>query len=246
MKILTVNINKGGTGKTTFAFNFAEYLSKNHRVLLMDLDDSGNLTGRYDVNPIEENTIVSLFDKETVKPLTITPTLDLICSFYGVDALKERQSNRRRREYALGKWLAKNYDTLKQTYDYIVIDTENDEGILTINALIISDVVVGIAEPSKDAVTALAALKYFVNDLNNDFDANTKVCYLGNRINFSENASKDFLSVLESKSEYIGYLPRRTVIAEDIALFDNPRVDTALKQEITNVFLRIQQKLDEE
>lgn len=245
MKILTVNINKGGTGKTTFAFNFAEYLAKKQRVLLMDFDDSCNLTGRYPVSPLEDNTIVSLFDKGVVTPLSLSPTLDLICSYHGVDALKERQNNRRRREYSLGKWLAKHYDDLVERYDYIVIDTENDEGILTINALIVSDMVVGIAEPSKDAVSALSTLKYFVTDLNNDFDAQAKVVYLGNRLNFSENASKDFLSVLKQKSEYIGYLPRRTVIAEEVSVFDNPRVDEALRQEISQVFSAIKRELDE-
>lgn len=245
MKILTVNINKGGTGKTTFAYNYAEYLSQTHRVLLMDFDDSCNLTGRYNVTPLEENTIVSLFDKECVTPISVKSNLDLICSFYGVDALKERQNQRRRREYTLGKWLAKSYNELCQQYDYIVIDTENDEGILTINALIVSDVVIGIAEPSKDAVSALATLKYFVNDLNNDFDSCTRVYYLGNRINFSENASKDFLSVLENKDEYIGYLPRRTAIAEDISVFNNQKADEQLKLYISQVFDDITKKLEE-
>lgn len=246
MKILTVNINKGGTGKTTFAYNYAEYLSKNHRVLLMDFDDSCNLTGRYNVSPVEVNTIVSLFDKGIVEPMQIKDNLDLICSFYGVDKLKERQNGRRRREETLGIWLAKNYETLSKNYDYIVIDTENDEGILTVNALIVSDVVVGIAEPSKDAVKALATLKYFVSDLNNDFDSKTKVLYLGNRINFSENASKDFLQALENREEYIGYLPRRTVLSEDVTVFENPRVDKALLSDVLVVFDKIKAALDKE
>ena len=36
MKILTININKGGTGKTTLSHNLAEYLAKDNRVLDVD------------------------------------------------------------------------------------------------------------------------------------------------------------------------------------------------------------------
>lgn len=245
MKIITVNINKGGTGKTTFSYNFAEFLSQEYRVLLMDFDDSCNLTGRYDVLPVEDNTIVSLFDRGVVTPIKIKPTLDLVCSFYGVDALKERQNNRRRREYSLGKWLAKNYEELSEKYDYIVIDTENDEGILTINALIVSDIVVGIAEPSKDAVKALATLKYFVNDLNNDFEADARVFYIANRVNFSEKSSEELLNVLSTKEEYVGYIPRRTVIADDISVFENQKITKDLKEHLIELFEKIRNELEE-
>ena len=246
MKILTVNINKGGTGKTTLSFNLAQYLAKNNKVLLMDFDDSCNLTGRYNVVPEEKNTIISLFDKEYVEPIEITTNLHLVASYFGVDSLKERQNNRRRREYTLGKWIAKNYDKLSSSYDYIIIDTENDEAILTINALIVSDVVLGIAEPSKDAVEALIKLKYFVNDLNNDFDSNAKIFYLGNRINFSESSSKEFLQALEKKSEYLGYIPRRTIIAGDVTVFDNPKADKLLIKELEILFSKIKEELDKE
>lgn len=246
MKILTININKGGTGKTTLAHNMAEYISKTNKVLLMDFDDSCNLTSRYDIVPKEENTIISLFDKEYVKPIKIKENLDLICSFHGVDKLKERQNLKRKREYTLGKYIAKNYDTLSKKYDYIIIDTENDEAILTINALIVSDVVLGIAEPSKDAVEALIKLKYFVNDLNNDFETNIKLYFLGNKINFTENSSKDFIKALEKKEEYLGYIPRRTTIGDDISLFNQIKSDKKLIYEIENLFTKIKNKLDKE
>lgn len=246
MKILTVNINKGGTGKTTLAFNYAEWLSRKNKVLLMDFDDSCNLTGRYDIVPAEENTIISLFDKEYVKALKIKENLDLICSFHGVSLLKERQNGRRRREYTLGKWIAKNYKELSSKYDYVIIDTENDEAILTINAIIVSDVVLGIAEPSKDSVEGLIKLKYFVNDLNNDFEATTKLFFIGNRINFSENSSKEFIEALAKKDEYLGYIPRRTIIGDDVAVFNNNKADKKLLEELENFFEKIKQKLDEE
>ena len=46
MKIITININKGGTGKSTFSYNFSKWLSsiKHKKVLLIDGDSSCNLT----------------------------------------------------------------------------------------------------------------------------------------------------------------------------------------------------------
>lgn len=46
MQIVTININKGGTGKSTFSYNFSKWLSsrKNKKVLLIDGDSSCNLT----------------------------------------------------------------------------------------------------------------------------------------------------------------------------------------------------------
>lgn len=246
MKILTVNINKGGTGKTTFAHNFAEYLAKKYRVLLLDFDDSANLTGRYTKELAPENSIVAIFEESEVRPLTVKPNLDLIGSDSGVERLKERQATKRRREYALGKWFGQNYDWLSTTYDYVIIDTENDEGILTINALIASDVVVGIAEPSKDAVKALASLKRFVADLNDEFSVSSRLLYVANRLNFSENASRDFLASLEDHAEYVGYLPRRTVIGDDVAIFDNPNTPSSLLSQVTSLFDKIIDQLNQE
>lgn len=246
MKILTVNINKGGTGKTTFAHNFAEYLAKSHRVLLLDFDDSGNLTGRYTRNLEPQNSIVAIFDGADVKPLPVKPNLDLIGSDSGVERLKERQATKRRREYALGKWFGQNYAWLSNQYDYIIIDTENDEGILTINALIASDVIVGIAEPSKDAVKALASLKRFVTDLNDEFSVSSRLLFMANRVNFSENASRDFLESLEGRTEYVGYLPRRTVIGDDVTIFDNPNTPKQLLDQLTNLFDKILNQLNQE
>ncbi|WP_460059508.1 ParA family protein, partial [Pseudolactococcus yaeyamensis] len=69
MKIITINVNKGGAGKTTFAHNFAEYLKQNYRVLLLDFDDSANLTNRYGYFDKLENTVISLFEQTVARPV---------------------------------------------------------------------------------------------------------------------------------------------------------------------------------
>jgi chromosome partitioning protein len=219
MKIITVNVNKGGAGKTTLAYNLAEYLQQRARVLLLDFDDSANLTNRYGDFERTDQTVVGLFDHGIVEPVKITDCLDLIAGHKAVELLKERLSTRRRREEIFGRWLAMNEAELEAKYDYIVIDTENDEGLLTINALIVSDFVIGVAEPSKDSFLALLNLRRFITVLNDEFNWHAKLLLVANKINLSENASLELLQDLSEDNDYIGYLPQRTLLKENQSIF---------------------------
>ena len=205
MKIITINVNKGGAGKTTFAHNFAEWLRKKERVLLLDFDDSVNLTHRYGYFSDIKATVVSLFSEGVVEPIQVAERLDLIAGHKNVELLKEKVNMKRRREELFGKWLAENQKELESKYDYIIIDTENDEGILTENAIIVSDLVVGIAEASKDSVVALSSLREFVNDLNHDFEGNTQLAFVANKINLTDVKTgktqvTDILGVVENNA----------------------------------------------
>ncbi len=63
MEIITFAAIKGGVGKTTLSYNFAEYLSDlGKKVLMIDLDHQCNLSqilGVYD----QKNTVLSIFEK---------------------------------------------------------------------------------------------------------------------------------------------------------------------------------------
>ena len=245
MKIITINVNKGGAGKTTFAHNFAEWLRKKERVLLLDFDDSVNLTHRYGYFSDIKATVVSLFSEGVVEPIQVAERLDLIAGHKNVELLKEKVNMKRRREELFGKWLAENQKELESKYDYIIIDTENDEGILTKNAIIVSDLVVGIAEASKDSVVALSSLREFVNDLNHDFEGNTQLAFVANKINLTEAASKELLEVLKDYPEYSGYLPRRTILADERSIYDQQltREQDKIKRQVSHVFAKILAKV---
>ena len=58
--------------------------------------------------------------------------------------------------------------------------------------------------------------------------------------------SKDFIEALEKKEEYLGYIPRRTVIGDDVAVFNNPKVDKKLLSELADLFKNIKNELDKE
>lgn len=50
MKVLTAAQEKGGTGKTTFAFHLCHFFAESHRVLAIDLDQQGNLSDALQVH----------------------------------------------------------------------------------------------------------------------------------------------------------------------------------------------------
>ena len=105
-KIYTTNIKKGGVGKTTITFNGAFYLAvkKNKRVLLIDLDDSCNLTKRfidYYEEPIPEiSTVKALFSDVIPVPLQLTDHLSIIA---GYDHLNEMTKEVEAGEVYMGK-----------------------------------------------------------------------------------------------------------------------------------------------
>lgn len=248
MRIITMNVNKGGAGKTTLAHNFAEYLALEHPVLLLDFDDSANLTHRYGNFKNMENTVISLFDTGFAQPINVNFNLDLIAGSPKVEMLKERVFSKRRREELFGRWIAANYEQLEKNYDYIVIDTENDEGILTTNAILVSDCVVGVAEPSKDSVKALPNLREFVNDLNHDFETEISVAFVANKIDLSENSSKDLIKAMQEEDDYMGYLPRRTFLLDNevVASMKRTAANVSDLNMIFSVFKKLKTKLDEE
>ncbi|WP_240321736.1 ParA family protein [Streptococcus intermedius] len=107
-KIYTTNIKKGGVGKTTITFNSAFFLveKKNKRVLLIDMDDSCNLTKRfsdYYQEPIPREATVAEFFTGTGKPspLSIQEGMDLIAGAEGLSTLSTEVEKRKGWGYLL-------------------------------------------------------------------------------------------------------------------------------------------------
>lgn len=250
MKILTTNLNKGGVRKTTFSHNFADWLAlQGKRCLVLDTDDSRNLTLRYLEEPIAyEHTILSLYERQEVIPLTVKKNIDLIAGSKEVAVLKQRLITARQRELIFFKWIEKNYEYLAAHYDYMVIDTENDEDLLTLNALIVSDVVVGITDTSMDGYEALLELRELVNDLNKDFEHEAKLLFIaggispGERAKDQEKSTRELLEVLEPEEEYIGSFKRKTAMATTETMFEQAQKSARFASE-HRVFIENLEKL---
>ena len=159
MKIITFSAIKGGVGKTTITYNYAEWLSKKGKnVLLIDLDHQCNLTNIY--LPVEKNnTIGEVFkDSSIVSEVVvhkIKNNLSLISGYIELDDLEKMIENQSKKEMLLYLWIKKNYKKFNfDQYDYILIDTHPDFSTITKNAIAISDIIISPITPSEHGYSA--------------------------------------------------------------------------------------------
>jgi len=124
MKIISIANQKGGCGKSTTAINLASALGLNgKRVLLFDLDPQAHAS--LGLNIEGQNSVYNVISKLTPRKLKIENiiqrvenTFDIVPSNVLVGTLEQELADEIGRELKL---LAV-FNTLKDRYDYILID----------------------------------------------------------------------------------------------------------------------------
>jgi len=164
-RVVTVANQKGGVGKTTTAVNLGAELARRFRVLLIDVDPQANATSSLGIDPgaARASTYEVLLgdaDIDAVILPNVVPGLDLAPSsrvLAGAQVeLVDLAARERRLEGALAGLVAEG------TYDVILIDTPPSLGLLTLNALVASDLVL---VPVQSEYLALEGLGQLVETL---------------------------------------------------------------------------------
>ena len=158
--VIAITNSKGGVGKTTTALNLGAALAAaKKRVLLIDNDPQGNLTAALGYTPGEQkNTLAKLVlvqidspeDLDLHLPRTVIHTeigIDLIPANKRLaDAAARLQVMQLSQYNAAGfpdtlceKIMDKLLDSLREQYDYIIIDCGLKHELLTVNALTAAD-----------------------------------------------------------------------------------------------------------
>ncbi|TMI57687.1 ParA family protein, partial [Candidatus Bathyarchaeota archaeon] len=142
--IISFTNNKGGTGKTTTTVNLAAALAlMGRRVLLVDLDPQGNST--VGVGLEKAKLLYTVYDVLTqnkkVQEVTLSTkveNLSILPSNLDLAGAEVELSSVPGREFVLREAMSQ----IKHKYDAILIDCPPNVGILTLNAIVASDLLV--------------------------------------------------------------------------------------------------------
>lgn len=149
-KVISLVNQKGGVGKTTTSINLAASLGKlGKKSLLVDLDPQGNCTTGLGVN--KGNIKYSIYDvlngtveakKAIVKTgFTLLSIIPATINLAGLD-IELLEKGYQNATFKKNEQLRNALETIKDNYDFIIIDCPPSLGLLTTNALVASDSVI--------------------------------------------------------------------------------------------------------
>jgi chromosome partitioning protein len=176
MKIISIANQKGGCGKTTTAINLAASLSQSgQKTLLIDLDPQSHAS--LGLNFEVQESIYNVISKLTPRHMdildiirTVEDQFHIVPSNILVGTLEQELADEIGRELKLLEILS----TVKERYDYILIDCSPSLGILTINAIRASDEVIIPAETSRFSIQGVDHLIEIITLIKTRLDHNVQ------------------------------------------------------------------------
>ena len=187
MRTITLNIEKGGVGKTTLACHLAWYLAeRGERVVVLDLDQQGNatstLTGyeKPEDGPDEGpkvpfsviGSIESLFRPDFEYPAGVEGTAHV---FDGAEALHEFTTDY---QHAI-EALADNFPALAPHYDFCVIDTAPGWSWINFAGLMMTDHLIVPLQIEKLALDGLQRISDSIRTVEERGRGGRKIDFLG-------------------------------------------------------------------
>ena len=220
-RIISIANQKGGVGKTTTAINLSTVLAKrNKKTLLIDMDPQGNATSGVGIEKnsekstynvlIEENPIEEAILKTDIKNLDICPsTINLAGAEVELVSMMSREMR-----------LKEKLESVKDNYDYILIDCPPSLGLITLNAFTASNSVLIPVQCEYYALEGLGQLlntvKLVKKHLNKDLEIEGALLTMfDTRTNLSK-------QVVDEVKRYFGDKVYKTVIPRNVKLSEAP------------------------
>jgi chromosome partitioning protein len=160
-RVIAFANQKGGVAKTTTTLNLGVALKEQgFRVLAIDLDPQGNLTMSQGMNPdeIERSMFDVLVHRLPIDEVIHSKELDVAVSSIDLAGAELALSSMIGRERALEKAMV----SVRDDYDFVLIDTPPSLGLLTINALVAAN---GVIVPVQCEYLSLRGLVQLQNTL---------------------------------------------------------------------------------
>lgn len=166
MKTISVHSYKGGTGKTTFLLNLAGLLAKEgNKTLAIDYDlRAPSFQSYFKVDKQVSLSDFLLQDKpltDIIFPCSIDEGIQLDLVFSSMEFLKQHSKQRDQLSRDDSKYLSKMFELqrkLAKNYDYLMIDTIPGFFYRSIDAMMISNIIIVVANPSTSNILGMEEL----------------------------------------------------------------------------------------
>lgn len=219
-RVIAIANQKGGVGKTTTSINLSSCLAElGKKVLLVDIDPQGNATsGVGIVKQNLENTVYELFIEECTVSECLTQSvvdnLNVLPSNVNLSGAEIDLIGVENREFILKNVL----DTIKDLYDYVIIDCPPSLNVLTVNAMTAADSVIVPIQCEYYALEGLSQLIHTINliqdRLNNKLEIDGIVFTMyDSRTNLSSDVVENVKSNIHINI-YDTVIPRNVRLAE--------------------------------
>lgn len=200
MNIISLVNQKGGVAKTTTAVCLSSLLSEmDKKVLVIDLDAQGNLTENFGIDGDElSNTIYEVLTQDLPLNEAIHTTefgVDIIPANINLANTELDIANKMSRETLLKR----AFKNINIDYDFVILDLPPSLGLITLNALALSDYVL---IPVDAGVYSLSGINQLIKIIKmvKDNDLNDKLDVLGVLLTKADdriNVTKQMLETLD-------------------------------------------------